>query len=129
MNDMPLSPPPGWSPYSRAQWAEGRLQFRPPRDGLSISTRLSDYASAEEIDVVIMALQQTWRDLSAQVRVAKQAATRRMSKEAAADNALAALWAATDRRRIGWMLKYLRKGTVDPLYRDYAGLLPGLARI
>lgn len=55
--DMPLSPPPDWSPYSRAQWAEGRLQFRPPRDGLSVSTRLSDYATAEEIDVVIAALQ------------------------------------------------------------------------
>jgi hypothetical protein len=124
MNDIPLSPPPGWSPYSRKCWTEHQQQFRPPRDGASVSTRLSDYATAEEIDAVITALQQVWRDLNAQVREAKQATVKRMSKEAVADNALAALWAATDRRRIGRMLKYLREGVVHPDYHDRAALLP-----
>src|SRR5215831_12790341 len=44
---------------------------------------------------------------------------------AAQDAALAAMWAAADRRRIGWILGYLRKGIVHRDYRDdYAGLLP-----
>jgi len=48
---------------------------------------------------------------------------------AAQDAALAAMWAAADRRRIGWILGYLRKGIVHRDYRDYAGLLPeGSAR-
>jgi hypothetical protein len=55
-------------------------------------------------------------------------AGRRMSA-AAQDAALAAMWAAADRRRIGWILGYLRKGIVHRDYRDYAGLLPeGSAR-
>jgi hypothetical protein len=43
---------------------------------------------------------------------------------AAQDVALAAMWVAADRRRIGWILSYLRKGVVHHDYRDYAGLLP-----
>jgi hypothetical protein len=40
------------NPYSRAQWAELRLQFRPPRDGPNVSIRLRDYVTAEEINSV-----------------------------------------------------------------------------
>jgi hypothetical protein len=36
-----------WNPCSRAQWTE-------PRDGPTVSTRLRDYASFEEIDVVVL---------------------------------------------------------------------------
>jgi hypothetical protein len=44
---------------------------------------------------------------------------------AAQDAALAAMWAAADRRRIGWILAYLREGVVHRDHRDYAeGLLP-----
>jgi hypothetical protein len=43
-----------WNPCSRAQWTELQLQFRPPRDGPTVSTRLRDYASFEEIDVVVL---------------------------------------------------------------------------
>jgi len=50
-------------------------------------------------------------------------ARRRMSA-AAQDAALAAMWAAADRRRIGWILGYLRKCIVHRDYRNYAGLLP-----
>src|SRR5215831_3738412 len=54
-----LMPPPGWNPYSRAAWTELQLQFRPPRDGPSVGTRLRHYATAEEIDVALAALQQS----------------------------------------------------------------------
>jgi hypothetical protein len=50
--------PSNWNPYSRADWTEFQLRFRPPRDGPSVSIRLRDYATAEEIDVVVAALQQ-----------------------------------------------------------------------
>jgi hypothetical protein len=114
--------------YSRAQWTELQLQFRLPRDGPVVSTRLRDYASAEEIDIAITALQQLRRELSVQARRANRTTTRRMSA-AAQDAALAAMWSAADRRRIGWILGYLRKGIVHRDYRDYAGLLPeGSAR-
>jgi hypothetical protein len=43
---------------------------------------------------------------------------------AAQDAALAAMWAAADRRRVGWILGYLREGIVHHGYRDYTGLLP-----
>ena len=58
MDDMPMLPPPGWNPYSRAAWTELQLQFRPPRDGPSVSTHLRDYATAQELDVALAALQQ-----------------------------------------------------------------------
>jgi hypothetical protein len=61
-------PPANFSPYSRADWTELQLQFRPPRDGPSVSIRLRDYASLEEIDVVVAALQLHWRELSARAR-------------------------------------------------------------
>jgi len=57
-----------FSPYSRAQWAELRLRFRPPRDGPNVSIRPRDYATAEEINSVIAALQLHWRELSARAR-------------------------------------------------------------
>ena len=60
--------PANFSPYSRAQWTELQLRFRPSRDGASVSTRLRDYASPEEISVVVAALQLRWRELSAQAR-------------------------------------------------------------
>jgi len=121
-----MLPPPGWNPYSRAQWAEGRLQFRPPPDGATVSTRLSDYATAEEIELVTAVLEQARRELNGHARGARTAA--RMSA-AAQDAALAALWAATDRRRLGWILGYLREDVVHSKYRDHAGLLPeGSAR-
>jgi hypothetical protein len=98
------------------------LQFRPPRDGPAVSTLLRDYATAEEIGVVVAALQQLRR------KSQRAGAGRRMSA-AAQDAALAAMWAAADRRRIGWILEYLRNGIVHRDYRDYAGLLPeGSAR-
>jgi hypothetical protein len=50
-------PPANFSPYSRANWTELQLQFRPPRDGACVSTRLREYASPEEISVVVAALQ------------------------------------------------------------------------
>jgi hypothetical protein len=56
-------------------------------------------------------------------RGANRTFTSRMTKTAR-DAALAAMWAAADRRRIGWILSYLRKGVVHHDYRDYAGLLP-----
>ena len=34
------------------------------------------------------------------------------------------MWAATDRRRIGWIRSYLREGVVHHDYRDHAALLP-----
>ena len=43
---------------------------------------------------------------------------------AAQDAALAAMWAAADRRRIGWILGYVREGVVHHDYRDHAALLP-----
>jgi hypothetical protein len=54
--------------YSRAEWTELQQQFRPPRDGPVVSTRLRDYASAEEISIVVAALQLRWRELSARAR-------------------------------------------------------------
>jgi len=111
------------NPYSRAEWTELQQRFRPPRDGPSISTRLRDYASSEEIDVVVAALQQLRRELGARVQGANRTATSRMSA-AAQDAALAAKWAASDRRRVGWILGYLRKGVIHSDYRDHAGLLP-----
>jgi len=111
------------NPYSRAEWTELQQRFRPPRDGPIISTRLRDYASLEEIDIVVAALQLLRRELSACIRGANRTATTRMSA-AAQDAALAAMWAAADRRRIGWILGYLRKDIVHRDYRDYAGLLP-----
>src|SRR5262249_53933406 len=85
--------------YSRVEWTELQQQFRPPRDGPSVSTRLRDYASREEIDVVVAALQQLRRELGARVRGANRTATGRMSA-AAPDAALAAQWAAADRRQL-----------------------------
>jgi hypothetical protein len=111
------------NPYSRAECTELQLQFRPPRDGPTVSTRLRDYATAEEIAVVVAALQLPRRELSVRVRGANRTVTRRMSA-AAQDAALAAMWAAADGRRIGWILGYLRKCIVHRDYRDYAGLLP-----
>ena len=35
------------------------------------------------------------------------------------------LWAASDRRRVGWALGYLRKGVIHSDYRDRAGLPAG----
>jgi hypothetical protein len=61
-------PPSNWSAYSRADWTELQLRFRPPRDGPSVSIRLRDYASLEEISVVVAAVQLRWRELSAQAR-------------------------------------------------------------
>ena len=61
-------PPANFSPYSRAGWTKVQLRFRPPRDGASVSIRLRDYATPEEISVVIAALQLRWRELSAQAR-------------------------------------------------------------
>ena len=116
-------PPANWSPYSRADWTALQRRFRPPRDGPAVSILLRDYASPEEIDVVIAALQLCWRELGACARGANRTATRRMSA-AAQDAALAAMWAAADRRRIGWILGYLRKCIVHRDYRNYAGLLP-----
>src|SRR5215813_11965914 len=92
MNDLPMLPPPGWNPYSRVAWTELQLRFRPPRDGPAVSTRLSDYATAEEIELVAATLEQARRELGARVREAKRPAGGRLSKAAAADNALAALW-------------------------------------
>ena len=43
---------------------------------------------------------------------------------AAQDAALATMGAATDRRRIGWILGYLREDVVHHDYRDHAALLP-----
>src|SRR5215831_16259038 len=77
-----LMPPPGWNPYSRAAWTELQLQFRPPRDGPSVGTRLRHYATAEEIDVALAALQQVRRDLSLR-KEANRAAEKRTIKEAA----------------------------------------------
>ena len=56
---------PNCNPYSRAQWTELQLRFRPPRDSLDVSVRLRDYGSPEEIDVVVVALQLLRRELSA----------------------------------------------------------------
>ena len=61
--------------YSRAEWTELQLQFHPPRDGPVISIRLRDYASREEIDVVVAALEQLRRELSARVRGANRTAS------------------------------------------------------
>ena len=116
-------PPSNFSPYSRADWTELQLRFRPPRDGPSVSIRLRDYATAEEIGLVVAALQVLRRELGVRVRGANRAATGRMSA-AAQDAALAAMWAAADRRRIGWILGYLREGVVHHDYRDHAALLP-----
>ena len=63
---LPEMPPSNRS--LRADWTEPQLRFRPPRDGPSVSIRLHDYASPEEIDVVIAALQLRWRELSARAR-------------------------------------------------------------
>ena len=60
--------PSNLSPYLRADWTELQPQFRPPRDGPSVSIRLRDYAAPEEIRVVIAALQLRWRELSARAR-------------------------------------------------------------
>jgi len=97
---------PSWNPYSRAQWTE--LQLR--------------NATPEEIDTVVTALELLRRELGVRARGAKRTATGRMSP-AAQDAALAAMWAATDRRRIGWILAYLREGIVHADYRDHAALL------
>jgi len=59
------------NPYSRADWTEFQLRFRPPRDGPSVSTRLRDYATAEEIGVVVAALQLLRRELSVRARGAQ----------------------------------------------------------
>jgi hypothetical protein len=56
------------NPYSRAEWTELQLQFRPPRDGPVVSTRLRDYVTAEEIGVVVAALQLLRRELSVRAR-------------------------------------------------------------
>jgi hypothetical protein len=79
-----LLPPPGW-PYSRAAWTEHQQRFRPPRDGLRVSTRLADYATRAEIDAVVAALEQVQRELGTRVRAAKALATRRLSKAARAE--------------------------------------------
>jgi hypothetical protein len=77
------------NPYSRADWTELQQQFRPPPDGPSVSTRLRDYATAEEIGVVVAALQLLRRELSVRAREANRTTTSRMSA-AAQDTALAA---------------------------------------
>ena len=59
---------PNCNPYSRAQWTELQLRFRPPPDGPSVSIRLRDYDSLEEINIVVAALQLLRRELSARVR-------------------------------------------------------------
>jgi len=69
---------------------ELQLQFRPPRDGPAVSTRLRDYATSEEIGVVFAALQLLRRDLSVRARGANLTTIRQMSA-AAQDAALAAL--------------------------------------
>ena len=46
-------PPSNRGPYSRADWTKLQLRFRPPRDDPSVSIRLRDYASPEEIDDVV----------------------------------------------------------------------------
>jgi hypothetical protein len=75
-------PPSNFSPYSRADWTELQLRFRPPRDGPSVSIRLRDYASPEEISVVVAALQLRWRELSERARGANGTTTSRMSAAA-----------------------------------------------
>jgi hypothetical protein len=52
------------NPYSRTEWTELQQRFRPPRDGPVVSTRRRDYASLEEIDIVVAALQLRRRELS-----------------------------------------------------------------
>src|SRR5215472_4356732 len=68
--------------YSRADWTELQLRFRPPRDSPSVSTRLRDYANPEEIGAAIAAVQLGWRQLNAQARSANRTATHRMSAAA-----------------------------------------------
>ena len=68
MFPLPEMPSANFSPYSRAQWTALQLKFRPPRDGPDVSIRLRDYATAEEINSVIAALQLHWRELNAQAR-------------------------------------------------------------
>jgi hypothetical protein len=70
------------NPYSRAEWTELQQRFRLPRDGPSVSTCLRDYASLEEIDAVVAALELLRRELSVQARSANRTATRRMSAAA-----------------------------------------------
>src|SRR6516164_1903919 len=77
---LPEMPPSNRS--LRADWTEPQLRFRPPRDGPSVSIRLRDYASLEEISVVVAALQLRWRELSARARGADGTAGRRMSAAA-----------------------------------------------
>ena len=116
-------PPANWSPYSRADRTKLQLQFRPPRDGPSVSTCLRDYASPEEISVIVAALQLRWREHSTRARGANRTATSRMSA-AAQDAALAAMW-ATAGPAPDWLdPRYLRDDVVHHGYRDHAALLP-----
>jgi hypothetical protein len=119
-----LLPPPGWSPYSRAAWTEHQQRFRPPHDGPRVSTRLADYATRAEIDIVVVALKQVQRELGTRVRAAKQPATKHLSKAARDDVALSGHWAAGDRRRLGWILGDLRAGAIPLDYRHHVELLP-----
>jgi len=59
---------PNFNPYSRADWTELQQRFRPPPNGPSISNRLRDYATSEEIDTVVTALQLRRCELSVQAR-------------------------------------------------------------
>jgi len=80
-----------WNPYSRADWAESRRWFRPPRDGPSVSTRLRDYAASGGDRRRHRRLQQVWRNLNVWTRGANQTATTRRMSKVVQDAALAAL--------------------------------------
>ena len=118
--NVPLRPPPGWSFYSRAAWTELQLQFRLPREPV-ISTRLRDYASREEIDAVIAAVQQVRREL---IAVEKRPAVKSASKAARDDAALAMIWAAADRQELNRLLTDLRRGEMPSNFNGRMIALP-----
>jgi hypothetical protein len=122
---IPVRPPPGWNPYSRASWTELQLQFRLPREPV-ISTRLRDYASQEEIDTVIAAVQQVRCDL---IAVEKRSAVKSASKAARDDAALAVIWATADRQELNRLLTDLRRGEIPSNFNGRMIALPeGSAR-
>jgi hypothetical protein len=118
--NVPLRPPPGWSFYSRAAWTELQLQFRLPREPV-ISTRLRDYASQEEIDTVIAAVQQIRREV---IAVEKRPAVKSASKAARDDAALAMIWAAADRQELNRLLTDLRRGEMPSNFNGRMIALP-----
>src|SRR5262249_61925515 len=85
--------------------SEPQLRFRPRGPVPPSASGCATYATAEEIGVVVAALQLLRRELSVWARGAACPPRRQ-------DAALAAMWAAADRRRIGWILGYLRKSAV-----------------